>query len=496
MKNIMRQALQLLLRSARGSPLSMHSIYLFKEKEMNSLQQFQRVFFIGVAGTGMSALAQYLKGVGKSVSGSDRYFSEGQASDIRNRLEAAGIQCFAQTGEGITESTELVIVSTAVEDKVAEVQKAKQLKIPILRRSELLALITASKKTIAVGGTSGKSTTAAMLYDILRVAALDPSIISGAGLVQLIQQGKIGNASVGKGDWLVIEADESDGSIVQYHPEIGLLLNVDKDHQEIDRLMDIFTTFRNNSKTFIVNQAHHLARSLSLNPQWDFSTDPQYPAAWQATQFQQQGLRMKFTVSKQLFEMEAIGRHNMENALAAIAVAQWLGISLATCAEALKQYQGIYRRHQVLSKRNGVLLIDDYAHNPVKCAASIRACQLLAPRVIAWFQPHGYGPTRFLKQDFIDELSKALRPQDELWMSEIFYAGGTAEKNISSNEIITAIREKGKRAFFVENRKDFFPNVKPHLASYCVLLLMGARDPGLEQFAQEVRLDIQDLKLL
>ena len=141
-------------------------------------------------------------------------------------------------------------------------QKAKQLNIPIIKRSELLALIADSKRTIAVGGTSGKSTTSAMLFDILEYAGLQPSIISGAGLVSIIKQGKIGNAKVGAGEWLVIEADESDGSIVQYKPEIGLLLNIDKDHKEIETLLDIFKTFKENSKRFVVNQSHPLAKTF------------------------------------------------------------------------------------------------------------------------------------------------------------------------------------------------------------------------------------------
>ena len=198
---------------------------------MKSIHDFKNVFFIGIAGVGMSAIAQYLAGVGKNVSGSDRYFKEGTYNETKEKLEAEGIRCFLQNGDGITTDTDLVVVSTAIEDTVFGVQKAKQLNIPIIRRSELLALIAASKKTIAVGGTSGKSTTSAMLFDILDKAGLQPSIISGAGLVSIIREGKIGNAKVGAGDWLVIEADESDGSIVQYHPEIGLLLNIDKDHQ-------------------------------------------------------------------------------------------------------------------------------------------------------------------------------------------------------------------------------------------------------------------------
>jgi len=176
----------------------------------------------------------------------------------------------------------------------------------------------------------------------------------------------------------------------------------------------------------------------------------------------------------------------MENALAAATVANLIGVSLKTSADAIKQYEGIYRRHQVIGQKNGVWLIDDYAHNPVKCASSIEACQPVAPKVIAWFQPHGYGPTRFLKNDFVHEIAKALRPQDEIWMSEIFYAGGTATKDISANELIQEIKALGKQAFFVENRNDLVTTIRPHLTEDCVLLLMGARDPGLEQFAKQV----------
>ena len=263
---------------------------------MKSIADFNHVFFIGVAGTGMSAIAQYLKGIGKEVSGSDRYFTPGVFNDTRDKLEAVGISCFEQDGTGINDLTQLVVVSTAVEDTVFEVQKAKQLNIPIIKRSELLALIAESKKTIAVGGTSGKSTTSAMLFDILEYAGLKPSIISGAGLVSIIKEGKIGNAKVGSGDWLVIEADESDGSIVQYHPEIGLLLNVDKDHKEIEVLMDVFKTFRNNSKTFVVNDGHPLAKQLSQNSRLDFSSDPSSPAFYKALDFQQKGFEINFKI--------------------------------------------------------------------------------------------------------------------------------------------------------------------------------------------------------
>ena len=452
-----------------------------------TINDFNNVFFIGIAGAGMSAIAQYLQGTGKKVSGSDRYFTPETPNETRDKLEAEGIQCFMQDGRGITTATDLVVVSTAIEDTVFEVKKAGELNIPILKRSQVLALISESKKTIAVGGTSGKSTTSAMIFDIMQHAGLEPSIISGAGLTSIIREGKIGNAKVGKGDWLVIEADESDGSIVQYHPEIGLLLNVEKDHQEIDELMQIFSTFRDNTKDiFITNRSNSLAAGISRDVKNDFSVDENSTAGFQALNFSQHGFEISFTVNDVPVKLSTLGKHNMENALAAIAVVSRVGVSLQTAAEALAKYEGIYRRHQIIGEKDGVVVVDDYAHNPAKCAASIAACQPVAPKVIAWFQPHGYKPTRFLHNDFVKEIAAALRPQDEIWMSEIFYAGGSAVKDISAGELIEDIKKLGKNAFFVENRNNFVEAVRSHFTGNDVLLLMGARDPGLELFAKEV----------
>lgn len=470
-------------RRTVGKPNALSS---FLCSMITSLNDFRNPFFIGIAGSGMSAIAQYLKGIGKNVSGSDRFFVEGESNETKEKLEAEGISCFVQNGEGITSATDLIVVSTAIEDTVAEVKKAKELGIPFMKRSELLAMIAASKRTIAVAGTSGKSTTSAMLFDILEHAGYDPGIISGAGLVSLIKRGKIGNAKVGNGEWLVIEADESDGSIVQYKPELGLLLNIDKDHQEIDELMGLFRTFRDNCKMFSVNQAHPLAKQFSQHEQQDFSADPDSFAGYMTTDFKQEGLTIRFKIHEVDFSLNLVGKHNMENALAAVAVANGIGVPLETCAEALRKYEGIYRRQQVYGKKNGVWFIDDYAHNPVKCAAAIEACQPVAPKVIAWFQPHGYKPTKFLRDDFVKEISRVLKPKDEIWMSEIFYAGGTAVKDISANDLINDLKAMGKSAFFVENRNDFLSAVRPHFTDDCVLLLMGARDPSLEQFAKIV----------
>ncbi len=463
----------------------------------------------------MSAIAQYLKAAGHSVAGSDRQFVLGEQNESRAALEAEGIICYEQGAGGIAADTDCVVVSTAIEDNVPEVQQAKSLSKRIIKRSELLAEIVTTKKTVAVGGTSGKSTTTAMLFEILHQAGLKPSVIGGAGLSRLIKEGKIGNAAFGEGEWLIIEADESDGSIVQYHPEVGLLLNIDKDHQEMDELMNLFSIFKTNSRHFITNLTHPLSASLSSGSRFDFrcsnqltvdgcqltvnrqpSTDNSQPSTDNSqpstvnilfpSNFHQLGAKISFEVRGQKFEIHSPGRHSMENAMAAIAAALLIGVDLQTCSIALRNYEGIYRRHQVYGQKNGVILVDDFAHNPVKCAKSMEACQPFAEKLIAWFQPHGYGPTRFLRHDFVEEISRVLRPQDEIWMSEIYYAGGTAVKDISAEDLINDLKLKGVNAFFVSDRNQLLETMRPHFTASTTLLLMGARDPSLGDFAKQV----------
>ncbi|GBL35536.1 UDP-N-acetylmuramate--L-alanine ligase [Filimonas sp.] len=404
-------------------------------------------FFIGVGGAGMSAIAQYLAGNGKIIKGSDRLFAHKENEYIKTQLEKENIQCYLQDGSGIDEHTEAVIISTAIEDTNVEIIKARLLQIPIIIRAQLLAEICASKRTIAIAGTSGKSTTTAMLFHILYENKVSPSLITGAGLVSLQQEGKIGNAYCGESDWLLIEADESDGTLVKYKPEIGLLLSIDKDHKELDELAVIFKTFQSNTqKQFVVNHAHPLAKNYSLDANYDFGEG----TLFEGKNFSQQGFQISFDVQDIHCIMPTIGRHNMENALACMAVADLLGVSIAQCAAALKTYGGIYRRHQWLGEKNGITVIDDYAHNPAKIAASIKACQPVAEKLVAWFQPHGYGPTRFIRKELVEEIKASLRPQDEIWMSEIYYAGGTAVKDISAADIIHDLTQQGVQAFLLK----------------------------------------------
>lgn len=459
-------------------------------------------FFIGVAGVGMSAIAQYLAGKGVGVSGSDRQFGAAEKPLIMGQLEACGIKCFPQDGSGVQGALTAVVVSTAIEDSNPDLMRAKELGVPVMHRSEMLAKISKSAKTIAVSGTSGKSTVTAMIYHILQYAGLQPSVMTGASLVDLQQEGKIGNAVSGKGEWLVVEADESDGTLVRYEPEIGLILNVDKDHKELSELQEIFLKFSHNildnGKILIVNDAHPLAKKFSAGREFDFGFESYVGV--QGIDFKPVGTSIQFRVRHKAelvrFKVPLPGKHNMENALAATAAALRVGVSLRTCADAMESFPGVFRRHQILGTFNEVTLVDDFAHNPAKIAASIKSAQSFTEgRVIAWFQPHGFGPTRFLRRDIVEFISKTLRPKDFdddrendcIFFSQIYYAGGSVVRDISAEDLADDLLEKGCEAIYIADRDECAKKMVEYAAPGDTILLMGARDPSLQAFAQSVQ---------
>jgi UDP-N-acetylmuramate--alanine ligase len=450
-----------------------------------TIANFKNYFFIGIAGTGMSAIAQYLHGIGKHVAGSDRLFNQDNKMEIQEQLENLGIQCFFQDGSGIDGNTEVVIISTAVEENNIEYRKSNEMGIPVMKRSELLAAISLSKRTIAIGGTSGKSTTTAMIFHILQENGYFPSLMTGAGLTALQKQGLPGNSWVGKSDWLVIESDESDGSIVNYYPEISVVLNVDRDHKEFDELMQLFSTFKEHTRgLFIVNHDHALIKTLSQDAKNDFGTTD--GAGYTGKDFKQTGFQILFSINGVPFKIPVIGKHNMENAMAAAAVAGAIGISIENSAKALESYVGIYRRTQLVGEKKGVYVIDDFAHNPAEVKAVIKACQQIGKRVIAWFQPHGFGPLRFMHEELAQKVSEVLRDKDCFIMSDVYYAGGTVNKDIDSDVVITAVQKKKRNAVLVIDRSRLPVVVKDMAQPGDVVLMMGARDPSLSNFAIEV----------
>jgi len=446
-----------------------------------------RLHFAGVAGSGMSALAQFVAMKGGRASGSDRSFDRGQRAADRARLEALGMAIFPQDGAGLAGDCAALVVSTAVEEDVPDVAAARCLGVPVLHRSELLAHLVARYRTVAVTGTSGKSTTAAMTFAILRGAGRDPSIITGGELVELQREGLWGNAWAGQSDLLVIEADESDGSVVRYHAALGVLLNLQRDHKEMDAVAEMFRVFcAQLRETALVGEAENL-REFAAGATV-FGCGPRADLRAEAIQTGPEGT--SFTVRGLPFHLPVPGRHNLENALAAMAACAALGVPLASMAAPLEAFQGVARRFQVLGTCRGVTVVDDFGHNPAKVAASIRAAHLRVAetggRVLAVFQPHGFGPLRFLRADFVAAFATELRPPDRLWFLDVFYAGGTAARDISSAEVIADIRPSLGTAEHAPSRDWLVDRLAAEARPGDLVLVMGARDPSLTELARQI----------
>ncbi len=436
-----------------------------------------RFHYVGVAGTGMSALAQYQAMKGGRAGGSDRSLDPDTAAAFEN----LGIRCFPQDGSGVAAGVDAVVRSTAVEDGNPDLQKAAGLGIPVLHRSAVLAGWADACRTVAVAGTSGKSTVAAMVYEILAHAGMSPSLLTGGRLVSLQEKGMLGNACAGSSDILVIEADESDGTLVEYRPQVGVILNVEKDHKEVADLLGLFEGFHAKSRCRVVNADQPALRGLlegavSFGRRGDFAlSDVRLQAAGS-----------EFKVNGAPFRLSHPGLYNAENALAAAAATSCLGVGLDVSAAALAGFKGVARRFQIVGTRNGVVVIDDFAHNAVKVEAAMGAAQLRAGRVVAVFQLHGYGPARFLKDDLVEAFATVLRAGDVLLMPEIYYAGGTVIRDISSADIAGAVAARGRTARFFADREGISAWVGANARPGDAVLVMGARDPSLPAFARRI----------
>jgi UDP-N-acetylmuramate--alanine ligase len=442
-----------------------------------------RLHFAGVGGSGMSALAQYVAMRGGRASGSDRSFDRGQGLEARERLERLGVLILPQDGGGVAGDCAAVVYSTAVEEQVPDFSEARRLGVPLVHRSELLAHFVADRRTLAITGTSGKSTTVAMAFEILRGAGRDPSVITGGELVALQREGLRGNAWAGASDLLVVEADESDGSVVRYRPALGVILNLQRDHKELDEVAGMFRAFRAQAREgFVVGEAANLAEFAEGATV--FGTQP--GAQVRAEDLVETGAGSSFRVEAARFRLAVPGRHNVENALAAIAACRALGVPLAAMVGPLERFQGVARRFQVLGAARGVEVVDDFGHNPAKVTASIRTAHLRAGRVLAVFQPHGFGPMRFLRADFVDAFAAELKPQDRLWMLEIFYAGGTAARDLSSAEVVAEIAQRGVQARFAPSRPELVAELAAAARPGDLILVMGARDPSLTGLGRDI----------
>ena len=439
--------------------------------------KYKNVYFAGVAGTGISALAQFQVMCGGCATGSDRAIDQG-VTDIAEKLASVGIKIVPQDGKGLMKGFDVVVVSTAIEDTVPEVRKAAELGIPVIHRSEYLAEVTLGCRTISVAGTSGKSTVTAMIFEILKYAGISPSLITGANLVSLEEDGLMGNCFIGSSGWLVIEADESDGSLVRYTSEVGVLLNLGRDHKEPAEVKRYFSAFKSNSSVCILNGDKEELADLREGSTL-FHTK-------EVTDIALEPESSSFRYKDVDFFLPTPGLHNIENGVAAIAVCGHVGVKPKICAEALKKFKGIKRRFDRVGVRGNIRVIDDYAHNPEKVSAAIKTAQLSGGRVIVFFQPHGFGPTRFMKNELIKSFADSLNEKDILWIAEIYYAGGTATKDISANEIVAEVAERGIDARFAPARDEIIPEIASIAKEGDTILVMGAREHSLHRFARDI----------
>jgi UDP-N-acetylmuramate-alanine ligase/lipoprotein-anchoring transpeptidase ErfK/SrfK len=442
-----------------------------------------RFHYAGVGGSGMSALAQFQAMLGGRVSGSDRGFDRGDRPEARAQLERLGVRVVPQDGSGAAGDCAAVVVSTAVEASVPDVAEAQRRELPIVHRSEMLANWVSDFRSIAIAGTSGKSTVVAMTFEILRAAGRDPSVITGGELVCLQREGLWGNAWAGRSDLLVVEADESDGSLVRYRPAIGVALNLTRDHKPESEVAAMFATLRERTReTFVCGEDPALA--ALQGGALVFGTGAS--AAVRGRELELGADGSEFSVDGVRFTLPVPGAHNVENALAAIACCRAVGVEPREMVAPLAAFAGVARRFQSLGVARGVEVVDDFAHNPAKIAAALATAQRRAGRLLAVYQPHGFGPTRFLREDLVETFASGLRPDDRAFWLEVYYAGGTAVRDFSSADITAQITERGRRAEFAESREALVARLAEVARPGDLVLVMGARDPSLTEFAKGV----------
>jgi UDP-N-acetylmuramate--alanine ligase len=406
----------------------------------------KNIHFVGIGGIGMSGLAEILASTGFSVSGCDA-----AASQTTRRLAAAGIPVSIGHDPGHPAGADLVVISSAIRKDHAELEEARRLRIPVIRRAEMLGEITRLKRGVGVAGTHGKTTTSAMIATILAEAGLDPTLIVGGVLRNYAT-----NARFGTGEWLVVEADEYDRSFLTLHPEIAVITNIEADHLDIySGIEEIRSTFAEfaarvpfyGTVVACSDDANVVALLDSLEKRqirYGLGAGAELRAIDVA--FEERGSRFTVTrAGERIGEiaLEVPGEYNVRNALAAIGVALELDLPFPTIATGLERFTGVERRFQLLGTFRGALVIDDYAHHPTEVKATLEAARsgYRGRRIIALFQPHLYSRTR----DFQEEFAEALALADISFVAPIYPAREQPIEGVSSELITEAAARRGFR---------------------------------------------------
>ena len=462
-------------------------------------------FFVGIGGSGMMPLAMILAGRGAKVAGSDRSLDQAKLPAKFDFLKARGVALYPQDGSGITAPEQIVVASAAVEDSVPDMVAAREQGCARMSRAELLStLFNASQQAIGVAGTSGKSTVTGMIGWILHAAGRDPTVMNGAVMKNFVSDtAPFASALVGEGGVFVSEVDESDGSIALYRPHVAVLNNVSLDHKSMDELRVLFGDFIARAGTAVINlddgEASALAAQLPAERRLGFAIEDNGAgngAGSSAADLVARNLApAPFGIAFDLIEKGADpirvtlgvpGRHNVANALAAIAAARAAGIPLAQAAGAIQGFTGLRRRFDLVGQANGIAVIDDFGHNPDKIAATLDTLHAFPGRLLLLFQPHGFGPLKVMRRELVESLVRRMGDADMLVLPDPVYHGGTVAREVTSADIVADIAAAGRNALHIPEREA----AAAHLVSIARpgdrIVVMGARDDTLSQLAQSM----------
>ncbi len=458
------------------------------------MQHGKSCFFVGIGGSGMMPLAMILAGQGAKVAGSDRSLDSGRLPAKFDALRALGIHLFPQDGSGIVSAEQTVIASAAVEDSVPDMVRATELGCRRMTRAELnAALFNAAGISIGVAGTSGKSTVTGMIAWILRALGRDPTVMNGAVMKNFVRpDAPFASALVGSDDFYVSEVDESDGSIALYSPHVAVLNNVSLDHKSLEELRALFGDFAAKAHTTIVNVGD--AESAALAMALDRGRTVTFAVEGDADLSARNLALEPFAVRFDLVTKEAVlpvrlavpGRHNIANALAAIGATVAAGIALSDAVRAIEGFTGLRRRFELVGEANGVAVIDDFGHNPDKIAATLDTLHAFPGRVLALFQPHGYGPLKVMRRELVEMFVNKLAPDDQLVLPDPVYQGGTVNREVTSADIIADIAASGRDARHIPDRAAAAAHLVAEARPGDRIVIMGARDDTLSLLAREM----------
>lgn len=458
-------------------------------------------FFCGVGGSGMLPLAMIVKASGARVEGSDRALDQGRTAAKFDWLESHGVKLHKQDGSGVVSGDQLLVISGAVEETVPDVQAARRVGAEIVTRPQLLAqLFNAAPSAVGIGGTSGKSTVTGMTGWILHRLGKAPTVMNGAVMKNFMTgDNPFASALVGDGLTFVSEVDESDGSIARYQPEVAVLTNVSLDHKSIEELRVLFGDFVGKARHAVLNldneETARLAAALPPQKAVTFSlSDPKADLLAKDLTPRPDGVRF-VAVHNGLEAVEVTlrvpGAHNVANALAAIGAAMACGAPFREAAGALESFEGIRRRLEVVGEAGGVTVYDDFAHNPDKIAATLATLHAFPGRLLIMFQPHGFGPLKLMRREFIQGFAADLNPDDVLLMPEPVYFGGTTDRSVGSRDVAEGIAAADRHAEALADRPACGDRLIELARPGDRIVVMGARDDTLSQFAAELveRLD-------